>query len=165
MPKIKLMKLLKSCSIVSLAIAALICPSYASAKTDTDNGRVPQVDGNVQFPPTRWQLVKQTFVLNIPRNSNPITQIIIAAPSTVAVSNDIDVLEQNGKKININISVDGRNIILAFPEPVVPGIKLVINLNQVEQPIGGPTSIYRFSAKVVGSDAEIPVGVAGFRSY
>ena len=42
------MKLLKSRLITSLAIAALICPSYATAKTNTDNGRVPQVDGNVQ---------------------------------------------------------------------------------------------------------------------
>ena len=128
-----------------------------------DEGRVPPVDGNVQFSSTRWRLVRQTFILNIPPNSNPLAQIIIATPSTVAVSNDIDVLDRKGRKININVSVNGKNIILAFPEPVAPSTKLVINLNKVEQSIGGPTSVYRFSAKVVGSDEEIPAGVAQFR--
>ena len=145
----------------TIASAALINPSYASSKTD--HGRVHPIDGNVQFAPTRWRLVRQTFVLHLPRNSQPIAQIIIAVPSTVAVSNDIEVLEpQKGRKININVSVDGKNIILDFPENVAPDTKLAINLNQVKQPILGPTSVYRFSAKVVGSDAEISVGEARF---
>jgi hypothetical protein len=145
----------------TLASAALINPGYASAKTD--NSRVHPIDGNVQFPPNRWRLVRQTFVLHLPRNSQPIAQIIIAVPSTVAVSNDIEVLEhQKGKKININVSVNGKNIILAFPEPVAPDTKLAINLNKVKQPLLSSTSVYRFSAKVVGSDAEISVGEARF---
>lgn len=69
---------------------------------------------------------------------------------------------QKGRKININVSVDGKNIILDFPETVAPDTKLTINLNQVKQPILGFTSVYRFSAKVVGSEAEIPIGEARF---
>lgn len=145
----------------TLASAALINPSYASAKTD--EGRVHPIDGNVQFTPTRWRFVRHSIVLHLPQNSQPITQIIIAVPSTVAVSNNIEVLEpQKGRKININVSVDGKNIILDFPETVAPDTKIAINLNQVKQPILGSTSVYRFSAKVVGSDAEIPVGEARF---
>ena len=144
----------------TLASAVLMAPGYTSPKTD--EGRFPDVDGNVQFSPTRWRLVRHTFALHLPQKSKPVTQIIIAAPSTVAVSNDIDVLEHNGRKINFSVSVNGKTIILAFSEPIVPGIKLNINLNKVKQPIGGLTSVYRFSAKGVGSDAEIPVGVAKF---
>lgn len=147
---------------LTLASAALISSGYASATTD--EGKVPPVEGNVQFSSTRWQLVKQIFVLNIPLNSNSITQIIIATPSTVAVSNDIDVLDHKGRKINTNVSVNGKKIILAFPEPVAHGIKLVISFNKVEQPTFGSTSVYRFSAKVFGSDVEIPVGIAQFCS-
>ena len=171
----------------TLASSALISPGYASSKTNrhlqklgfhqdrirvsdsfsemSNDGRVPPVDGNVQFSSTRWRLVRQTFILNIPPNSNPLAQIIIATPSTVAVSNDIDVLDRKGRKININVSVNGKNIIIAFPEPVASGTKLVINLNKVEQPIGGSTSVYRFSAKVVGSDEEIPAGVVELPTY
>ncbi|XWK91726.1 MAG: DUF2808 domain-containing protein (plasmid) [Phormidium sp.] len=146
----------------TLASAVLIAPGYASSKTD--ESRFLDVDGNVLFSPTRWRLVKHTFVLHLPQESKPVTQIIIAAPSTVAVSNDIDVLEHNGREINFSVSVNGKAIILAFPEPIAPGTKLGINLNKVKQPIGGPTSVYRFSAKAVGSDAEISVGVARFRT-
>ncbi|HEY9668885.1 MAG TPA: DUF2808 domain-containing protein [Coleofasciculaceae cyanobacterium] len=146
----------------TLASAVLIAPGYASSKTD--ESRLSNVDGNVQSSRTRWRLVRQTFILHFPKNSNPVTQIIIATPSTVAVSNDIEVLEHKGRKININVSVNGKNIILAFSEPVAPGIMIDINFNKVKQPILGPTSVYRFSAKVVGSDAEIPLGVAEFRT-
>lgn len=146
----------------TLASAVLMVPGYTSSKTD--EGRLSNVDGNVQSSPTRWRLVRHTFVLNLPQKSKPVTQIIIAAPSTVAVSNDIDVLEHKGRKINFSVSVNGKTIILAFPEPIVPDTKLAINLNKVKQPIGGPTSVYRFSAKAVGSNEEISVGVARFRT-
>lgn len=156
------MKLLNFSLILSVTLAstALIFSGYASAKTDNSRGH--SVDENVQFSPAHWRLVKQTFVLHLPQKSQPIAQIIIAVPSTVAVSNDIEVLEQNGREININVSVNGKNIILAFPEHVAPGTKLVLNLNKVKQPILGSNSVYRFSAKFVGNDAEIPVGEARF---
>lgn len=163
MPKrINMKKTLIYAAAFTLASAALISPGYASS--NTDEGRLPAHDGNVQIPSTRWRLVRHTFVLHLPRNSNPIAQIIIAAPSTVAVSNDIDVLQHKGREINFSVSVNGKTIILAFPEPIAPGTKLDINFNKVKEPIRGPTSVYRFSAKVVGSDEEIPVGVAWFRT-
>ena len=144
----------------TLASAVLMAPGYVSSKTD--EGRLPDVDGNVQFSPTRWRLVRHTVVLHLPQESKPVTQIIITAPSTVAVSNDIDVLEHNGRKINFSVSVNGKTIILAFPEPIAPGTKLALNLNKVREPILGSNSVYRFSAKFVGNDAEIPVGEARF---
>lgn len=163
MPKrINMKKILIYAAAFTLASAALISPGYASS--NTDKGRLPERDGNMQIPSTRWRLVRHTFLLHLPQNSNPLAQIIIAVPSTVAVSNDIDVLEHNGREIHFSVSVNGKTIILAFPEPVAPGTKLDINFNKVKQPIRGPTSVYRFSAKVVGSDEEIPVGVARFRT-
>lgn len=148
-----------------LATAASISADYASAKPD--DGRVPalDVDNNVQFYPTRWRLVKHTFKLHIPQNYNALDQLIIDTPSTVAVSNNIDVLDESGQKININVSVNGRKIIILFPEAVISNTKLLIELNKVKQPILGPASVYSLSAKVVGSDVEIPVGVTRFSTF
>ncbi|MEW6499532.1 MAG: hypothetical protein AB1589_44775, partial [Cyanobacteriota bacterium] len=75
-----------------------------------------------------------------------------------------EVLEHKGRKISINVSVNGKNIILDFPEPIAPGSRIDINFNKVKQPILDSTSVYRLSAKVVGSDTEIPIGVAEFRT-
>ena len=155
-------KILIKAVALTLASTVLMAPSYASF--ETDESRFSNVDEDVYFSPTRWRLVKQTFVLHFPENSKAVTQIIIATPPTVAVSNDIEVLEHKGRKISINVSVNGKNIILDFLKPVAPGSRIDINLNQVKQPILDSTSVYRFSAKVVGSDTEIPIGVAEFRT-
>ncbi|RAM49963.1 MAG: hypothetical protein C6Y22_19395 [Hapalosiphonaceae cyanobacterium JJU2] len=144
----------------ALAIASVISVGYATANADDD--KVPNVDNGLQLPPIQWQLVKHTFRLHIPRNNKALSQLIINAPSTVAVSNDIEVLDENGQNININISVNGRKIIINFPETVLANTKLNINLNKVKQPIKGPASVYSFSAKVIDSDKEIPIGLAQF---
>lgn len=146
-----------------LASAALFSTGYTSAKTN--DSRDTHIDNNLQFPPDQWRLVKHTFRLNIPHNSKALSQLIIEAPSTVAVSNDIDVLDELGQKININVSANGRRIIIDFPGTVISNTKLLIELNKVKQPIVGSASVYNLLAKVVGSDIEIPVGVAQFAAF
>lgn len=104
MPKrINMKKTLIHAVAFTLASAVLMAPGYASSKTD--EGRLTDVDGNVQFSPTRWRFVRHTVVLHLPQESKPVTQIIIATPPTVAVSNDIDVLEYNGRKFSFYILV------------------------------------------------------------
>ncbi|MEI2578079.1 DUF2808 domain-containing protein [Scytonema sp. PRP1] len=147
----------------TLVTAALISASYATTKID--NSRVPNVDNNVEFPSSGWRIVKHTFRVHIPLDKNPLDQILIDVPSTVAVSNDINVLNENSQKININVSAHGRRIIIDFPEKIISNTKLLIELNKVRQPVQGSASVYNISAKVVGSDKEIPVGVAQFPTF
>lgn len=155
---------LVSAAVCSVATAALIYAGYANAKTD--NNKVANIDNSLQSTPAGWQLVKQTFQLHVPKNGKALSQLIIDAPSTVAVSNDIDVLDDKGQKIKINISLKSKRIVIDFPEPVTSSTtKLQINLNKVQQPILGSNSIYHLSAKVVGNDVEIPVGIAQFSPF
>ena len=146
-----------------ITIASSLSAGYTSDTTNTNNSKVDDIENNLPSP-TRWQLVKHAFQLHVPRNITALSQLIIDTPSTVAVSDDINVLAQNGQKININVSVNGRRIIIDFPEKVISNTKLLIELNKVKQPTAGPDSIYSLSAKIVGSDSEIPVGVARFRT-
>ncbi|MBD2511107.1 hypothetical protein H6G91_28280 [Nostoc muscorum FACHB-395] len=145
-------------TVFALATTAFISFSHASAKETN-------VENNLQYPTNSWRFVKHTFRLNIPQNNNALSQLIIETPSTVAVSNDIDVFDANGQKINTNISVNGKDIIIDFPEKVISSTKLLVNFNQVQQPVTGPASVYHFSAKVVGSEIEIPVGTAQFPTF
>ncbi|RAM50069.1 MAG: hypothetical protein C6Y22_19670 [Hapalosiphonaceae cyanobacterium JJU2] len=149
-------------AVCSVPIAALISVGYANAKT---NNKVANIDNNLQSTPTGWRLVKQTFQLHVPKNSNALSQLIIDTPSTVAVSNDIEVLDEQGKKFHISVSGDGRRIIINFLQPVTSNTKLFINLNKVEQPILGSASVYHLSVKVIGISKEIPVGVAQFSKF
>ncbi|WP_414530941.1 DUF2808 domain-containing protein [Nodularia chucula] len=129
------------------------------------NAKETHINNNLPYPTNSWRLVKHTFRLNIPQNKNALSQLIIETPSTVAVSNDIDALDVNGQKIDTNISVNGRQIIIEFPKKVISNTKLLVNFNKVQQPVTGTASVYRFSAKVVGSEVEIPLGVAQFPTF
>lgn len=151
-------------AVCSVATVALICAGYANAKTD--NNKLANIENNLQSIPTGWQLVKQTFQLHIPKNGKALSQLIIDVPSTVAVSNDIDILDDKSQKIKINISVKSRKIVINFPEAVTSNTtSLQINLNKVLQQILSSTSIYHFSVKVFGSDVETPIGEAQFSSF
>ncbi|URD53456.1 hypothetical protein [Chroococcidiopsis sp. CCNUC1] len=150
-------------TVFALATVALTTTSYASTKIDSDN--VSNIENEVQSPANRWQLVKHAFKLNVPKNINGLSQLIIDTPSTVAVSNDIDVLAQNGQKVNINVSVKDKKIIIDFPGKNISNTKLIVELNKVRQLSQGPDSVYNLWAKVVGSNTEIPVGVVRFRTY
>ena len=156
-------KLLFCAAVSSLAIIASISADYTNAKTD--NNRVANVENDLQSPTNRWRLVKHTFRLHIPRNINGLSQLIIDTPPTVAVSNDIDVLAQNSQKINIQVSNIGRRIVIDFSKKDISNTTLLVELNKVKQPVLGLDSVYNLSAKVVGSDTEIPVGIARFRTF
>jgi Protein of unknown function (DUF2808) len=152
--------------VLTLNSTAIIAPSYANA--GTDDGRVPHIDGNSQFPPTRWGIFRHTFRLHVPQNSKAVTQILVKVPDNITISNniqDIDVVDEKGHKINTNVSVNGKTILLAFAEPVAPNTKLEIDLNKIKRRNLGNGSVYSFSAREVGIDAEIPIGVASFRLY
>ncbi|MCC5620849.1 DUF2808 domain-containing protein [Nostoc sp. CHAB 5715] len=157
-------KVLVYVAISTLAAALLIPANYASA--NEEDGNVPHVDGNYQFPQTRWMPVRHTLRVHVPKNSKSVSQLKIEVPSTVKWSNntnDVVINENNDREINTNVSVNGKTILLAFAEPIVPNTKLKIDIKNVKQPFLGNGPVYRLSANLVGINAEIPIGVARFR--
>jgi hypothetical protein len=40
-----------------------------------------------------------------------------------------------------------------------------VNLNRVRQPISAADSVYKLSGKVVGSNTEISIGIATFKTF
>ncbi|WP_308189173.1 hypothetical protein [Nostoc mirabile] len=88
-------------AVCSVATAALIYSGYANAKTN--NNKVANIENSLQSTPASWELVKQTFQLHIPKNGNALSQLMIDVPSTVAVSNDIDILDDKGHVASLRI--------------------------------------------------------------
>jgi hypothetical protein len=131
----------------------------------TDNSRLSNIDNYLQLSTGNWRLVKHSFQLHIPQNDKPLSELIIETPATVAVSNDIEVLDTMGQKVNINLSANGKQIVIDFPNKVISNTILLVNFNKVKEPITGSDSVYRLSAKVVGSDVVIPVGIATFKTF
>lgn len=156
-------KILIYTTALTLALISFNSASYGSTTMAT--GKVPHIVGSVQFPQTRWRIVRHTFRLEIPQASKALSQLSIKVPPGLTVSNETSVSAQSGKKIATNISVNGRNIIVAFPEPVAPGTNLKIVMKNVKIVGISNAWLYPVSAKLVGIDANIPIGIVQFRIY
>ncbi|HEY9668888.1 MAG TPA: hypothetical protein V6C91_18910 [Coleofasciculaceae cyanobacterium] len=147
----------------TLIAAALIPANSATARTDQGNS--PHVDSTVQFPQTKWRIVRHTIRLHVPQKSSALSQVILDVPVGLTASNDIILSDSSGQKINANVSINGRQVTLAFPQPIASETKLDIDLNNVK--ISGVSNawLYRVSALFVGLDRELPLGVAQFKVY
>ncbi|RAM51967.1 MAG: hypothetical protein C6Y22_08775 [Hapalosiphonaceae cyanobacterium JJU2] len=162
-------KLLIYTTVYTLGITALISAGYASAYEK--DSILPHIDKNVQFPLTRWGIggkFRHSFRLHVPKNSKAVTQLIIKLPDNVTVSHDIkniDIVDDNQHKINTNVSIKGKTILLDFTEAVAPNTKFDVDLNKIKRRNIGNGYFYSFSAKEVGIDAVIPIGIAYFRLY
>ncbi|BCL38003.1 DUF2808 domain-containing protein [Nostoc sp. MS1] len=150
-------------AIFTLTTALLIPTNYAIAHDD--NASFPHIDGNSDFPPTHWERVRHTFRIHIPQKSKAVSHLIIQLPNVVNVSenNEIEIIGNKGQKINTNVSVNDKTILIAFPETVAPNTNLEINIKNLKRPTGGNGPVYWFSVKFIDSDTEIPIGAARFR--
>lgn len=149
----------------TFSLTTVVSVSAVYGNPVTDAGKVPHIVSSVQFPQSKWRIVRHTFRLQIPQQSNPLSQLRIDVPVGLRVSSKISVSDQTGRKVDTNISVDGNKVLLAFPKPVPPGTELKIAIRDVK--ILGTTNawLYKVYARLVGIDADLPIGFARFRVY
>lgn len=155
------MKTLFCSAAVALVLAAPIFADYASART----GSTPHIDGAVQFPQNRSRIFRHTIRLHIPQGNSPLSQLIIDVPEGLVVSNNITLTEKSEREINANFSIIGNKVIVNFPQPVTPESKLELDLNNVRRRGTSNAWLYQISAKFVGTDREMPIGIARLRVY
>lgn len=147
----------------SIVAAASIPAAYASPRMDGE--RFPHIDTSMQFPQGKMRNFRHTLRLYIPKESSALSQLIIDVPVGLALSNDITVADQSGRKIDANVSVNDNKVIVAFPQTVAPETQLNIHMNRVRRLGVSNAWLYHVAAKLVGNEADIPLGVAQFRVY
>lgn len=150
-------------AVFSLAVTASAPVVYGSSITDIS--KVPRIVSSVQFPQTRWRVVRHTIRLQIPQNSSALSQLSIKVPPGLTVSDQITVSDQSGEKLDTNIAIDGRKITMSFPKPVTSGAKLKIAMKGVKIVGISNAWLYPVSARLVGINADLPIGIARFRIY
>ncbi|MEG4942398.1 DUF2808 domain-containing protein [Microcoleus sp. F4-D5] len=146
---------------VSLAIAVSVSADCASARTKS----TPHIDGAVQFPQTRSRIVRHTIRLHIPQGSSPLSQLTIDVPEGLRANNNITINKNSGESTNADVAITGNQVMVNFPQPITPDSKLEIILHNVK--IRGTSNAwtYQVTAKFVGIDANIPLGLARIRIY
>ncbi|URD53458.1 DUF2808 domain-containing protein [Chroococcidiopsis sp. CCNUC1] len=149
----------------ALSLTAAVSVPSVYAIPATDAMKVPHIVSSVQFPQSKASIVRHTFRLQIPPNSKSLSQLTIDVPAGLKVKNKIDVSDRSGRQIDTNTSVDGSKVTLVFPTPVSPGNELKIAMRDVK--ISGITNawLYKVYARLVGIDADLPIGFARYRVY
>lgn len=150
-------------TVFSLAITASALVVYGNPITGIS--KVPRIVSSVQFPQTRWGVVKHTIRLQIPKNSSTLSQLIVNIPPGLTMSNQITVYNQSGEKLGTNIAINERKITISFPKPVAPGTNLNIAMKNIKIVGSSNAWLYPVSARLIGINADLPIGIARFRIY
>jgi hypothetical protein len=155
------MKLLMYLTALNLVVWTYIPAVYANSVTDVIG--FPHIGNTTQFPTGKWVTFRHTFQLQIPQNSSALSQLNIDAPAGLNVENNINISDESGRKIPATTSVNDNKITIVFPQAISPGNTITIDLNKVNRIGTSNAWLYRVSAKIVGFDTQIPLGIAQFR--
>lgn len=74
--------------IAVLISAAVFFSSAAYGEPLTATGEIPHIISSVQFPQTRWRIVRHNFQLQIPQDSRAISSLSIGIPSGLTVKKE-----------------------------------------------------------------------------
>jgi len=146
---------------LNLVVWTYVPAVYANSVTDVIG--FPHIGNTTQFPAGKWVTFRHTFQLQIPQNSSALSQLNIDAPAGLNVDNDINISDESGRKIPATTSVNDSKITIVFPQAISPGNTITIDLNKVNRIGTSNAWLYRVSAKLVGVDTSIPIGIAKFR--
>jgi len=155
------MKVLIYLTTLSLLAATCVPAVYADSVTDVIG--LPHIGSTTQFPQGKWGPFRHTFQLQIPQNSSALSQLNIDVPAGLTVEKNINISDGSGRKIPANTSVNDNKITIVFPQAISPGNTITIDLNKVNRIGTSNAWLYRISAKLVGIDTEMPIGIAQFR--
>ena len=154
-----------------------VCIADPSITADTTTIKkidvLPSIFGEVAFPkrirPSIASNVRHSFKLQIPSNGNALEQINIRVPEGLDVSKNMKIYDQFRQHIATTISINrvkGSNVVtVKFSEPVPPGTILNIDMNNVRVLGVSNAWLYALSVRLVGYDADIPIGLVRYGIY
>ncbi len=118
-------------------------PHIVSATGSLNNGR---------FQP-------KTYFLKLHVSGRALSVLTIDAPDQLRLSQQITVKDQAGKLLDTTVTMNGQKAEIAFAQPVTPDTTIQINLSNVRTSTNSPIWLFELESKLVGLNANIPLGV------
>lgn len=150
---------------ITLGLSLALSNSIAYGKDKALDIKAPHIFGFVQSPPTRAKNVTHSFHLQIPQDSNSLSQLTIDFPYGLRASKNISVFDDSKRKINTNVVIEGEKVTLLFPQPVAPGNTLEVKMKDISIVAFPRTWLYSVDARFVGLNSDIPIGLFQIRAY
>ncbi|MBD2596701.1 DUF2808 domain-containing protein [Nostoc spongiaeforme FACHB-130] len=155
------MKRLILLSSLSVAIAATCLPAQAQRQDISYNNTAPRISSTSGYD--------STHTITVYTGMQPLSYLIVRPSDALKVSNDIDVTDQSGRRVEANISrQDERMIRINFSQPVPPGTNLNIAFRNIDFTNAFPNRsfvYYDISGGHIGLSREVPYGLAQVQVY
>jgi hypothetical protein len=90
----------------------------------------------------------------------PIESLMVSLPNEMRTLDGAMVLDQNGKEVASNVTINKGSITINFVQPVQPNDYLTVRLSGVKMFYEGGTALYRVTAINQGFPGTFPIGTA-----
>ncbi|MCY7384463.1 MAG: DUF2808 domain-containing protein [Microcoleus sp. CAN_BIN18] len=128
------------------------------------NANVPHLVGSAATPnKARFQGATHRFDVHV--QGRALSEIAIALPDDLRISGGIEVKNQSNQKIETQVSVNNQKATVVFAQPVAPDTTISIEMRGIHTPGYSHNWGYAISGKMVGINAEIPLGRVGIQTY
>ncbi len=128
------------------------------------NANVPHLVHTGAHPnKARFQGATHHFEVHV--QGKALSALTIDLPEDVKMRGPIEVTNQSGQKIESQVSVNNRKATVVFSQPVSPDTTISIDMRGIQTPGYSRNWGYAISGKMVGIDAEIPLGTVLIQTY
>jgi len=128
------------------------------------NANIPHLVGSAATPnKARFQGATHHFEVHV--QGRTLSEIAIALPDDLSIRGGIEVKNQSHQKIETQVSVNNQKATVVFAQPVAPNTTISIYMRGINTPGYSHNWGYAISGKMVGINAEIPLGRVGIQTY
>jgi Protein of unknown function (DUF2808) len=152
--------------LIYAAVSTILLVSLVSndvKASEIDNAKITHIVDSAALPLDGF-VQGATHRIDLHVKGQPLSELMINMPSGVKVNQGIEVTNKSGDKISTTVSIIGRKASIAFSQPITPGTTLSISMRGVDTP-GPGIRHYQVSAKKVGLNSELPLGLARINTY
>ncbi len=153
--------------LIYAAAFTLLLASNASATVAggaIQNANVPHLIHSGAHPnKARFQGATHHFEVHV--QGKALSALAIELPEDVKLRSGIEVKNPSGQKIESQVSVNNRKATVVFSQPISPDTTISIDMRGIQTPGYSRNWMYAISGKMVGINAEIPLGTVLIQTY
>lgn len=128
------------------------------------NANIPHLVHSGAHPnKARFQGATHHFEVHV--QGKALSSMTIDLPEDIRMRSGIEVTNQSGQKIESQVSVNNQKVTVVFSQPVSPDTTISIDLRGIRTPGYSHNWMYAVSGKMVGINAEIPLGTVLIQTY
>lgn len=128
------------------------------------NANIPHLIHSGAHPnKARFQGATHHFEVHV--QGKALSALVIDLPDDVKMRSGIEITNQSGQKIESQVSVNNRKATVVFSQPVSPDTTISIDMLGIRTPGYSRNWMYTISGKMVGINAEIPLGTVLIQTY